>query len=251
MVTSKDLDSWLAYHRPNPQASLRLFCFPYAGGGGSAFGSWSNYFPAQVEVCPVQLPGRESRLKETPYKRLTLLVDVLAEALLPALDKPFAFFGHSMGALIGFELTRYLRQRAMPQPIHLFAAGARAPQLPDTEPPVHHLPEEEFVDALRTFNGTPEEVLQHKELMEILLPCLRADFEICETHVYQPDAPLSMPITVFGGWQDKKIAPHELGAWRDQTSSACAVHMFPGDHFFLHSCREQLLQIVSRVLNPS
>jgi medium-chain acyl-[acyl-carrier-protein] hydrolase len=246
--TSKEKSTWLAYHRPNPQARLRLFCFPYAGGSASAFGAWPNHISTDVDVCPVQLPGRESRLKESPYRRLTPLVEALADALLPLFDKPFAFFGHSMGALIGFELARHLRKRALPQPIHLFVAGARAPQLPEIEPPVHHLPEKEFVDALRSFNGTPEEVLQHKELMEILLPCMRADFEICETHIYQPDAPLSVPVTVFGGWQDKKIPAQDLGVWRDQTSAACAVHMLPGDHFFLHTSREQLLQIMSNVL---
>jgi medium-chain acyl-[acyl-carrier-protein] hydrolase len=246
--TTKEPDAWLAYRHPNPEARLRLFCFPYAGGGASIFRTWSNYLPAQVEVCPVQIPGRETRLMETPYKRLTLLIDVLAEALAPFLDKPFVLFGHSMGALISFELVRWLRQHAMPQPIRLLVSGARAPQLSDQEPHLHHLPEKEFVEAILHLNGTPEDVLRHKELMQIILPYLRADFELCETYVYQPEAPLSIPITVFGGWQDKKVKPHELGDWREQTLKACVIHMFSGDHFFLHSCREQMLLNLSHQL---
>lgn len=249
MGTTKKPDIWLAHRRPNPQAGLRLFCFPYAGGGASIFRSWHEYLPTQIEVCPIQLPGRENRLRERPYKRLTEVIDALADSLPPILDKPFAFFGHSLGALIGFELARQLRQRAMPQPVHLFVSGARAPQIPDPKAPIHNLPDKEFVEAVRDFGGTPEEVLQHEELMEILLPCLRADFEVCETHIYQPGDPLSIPITAFGGWQDKKIAPDEIEAWRNQTLSSFVVRMFPGNHFFLHNVREELLLHISGALN--
>jgi medium-chain acyl-[acyl-carrier-protein] hydrolase len=245
VATSDSLSSWLAYRRPNPQARLRLFCFPYAGGSASTFGAWPNYLPAYVEVCPVQLPGREGRLRETPYRRLEPLIDALAQGLLPAFDKPFAFFGHSMGALISFELTRYLRRNAKPQPVHLFLSGARAPHTPDAEPPIHHLGEKEFIEAIKRLDGTPQEVLQHEELMQILLPYLRADFEVCETHAYQPEEPLSVPVTAFGGWQDKSISPDKVKAWCEQTSGACNVHMFAGGHFFLHSARAELLQTLS------
>ena len=249
MTTTNQLEPWLAYYRPNPQARLRLFCFPYAGGSASIFRTWANDLPGDIEVCPIQLPGRERRLRETPYKRMTALVTALSDALPPMLDKPFAFFGHSMGALISFELTRELRRRTLPQPVHIFVSGARPPHIPDPEPHVHHLPEKEFIQALRAFDGTPEQVLQHEELMQILLPCLRADFEICETNVSQPEEPLAIPMTVFGGWQDKKIGSNELEAWRDLTSSSCVIHMFAGDHFFLHNQRQQLLQIVSNSLH--
>lgn len=246
MVTANEaLDAWLAYRRPNPHARLRLFCFPYAGGGASIFSAWFNHLPAQIEVCPVQLPGRGNRLKEVPCTRLARLVDLLAQALVPSFDKPFAFFGHSMGASIGFELARHLRRHDRPQPVHLFVSGARAPHVPDPEPPIHMLPEKAFAEAIRGFDGTPEEILQHEELMNILLPCLRADFEICETHTYEPEAPLSIPVTVFGGWQDKKVRPHHLGPWHEQTLNTCRVHMFPGDHFFLHAARKLLLETIS------
>lgn len=241
--------AWLAYRRVNPQAGLRLFCFPYAGGSASIFAAWPNQLPTHIEVCPVQLPGRETRIKEAPYKRLTMLVEALARELSPFLDKPFAFFGHSMGALISFELTRHLRRTGGPQPGHLFVSAARAPHTPDTEPPIHHLPEKEFIEALKAYNGTPEPVLQHEELMEIILPYLRADFEICETHTYQAEEPLPMPFTVLGGWEDKKIEANQLGAWRDLTSSTCTIKMFSGDHFFLLKYRQQILETISSQLS--
>ncbi len=249
MESTKELDLWLAYRRPNPHARLRLFCLPYAGGSASLFGTWSNHLPAQIEVCPIQFPGRENRLTEAPYKRITLLIDALLEALLPVFDKPFAFFGHSMGALIGFELARRLRQDRLPQPTRLFVSGSSAPQIPDSKPVIHQLPDKEFIEAVRQLNGTPDEIWQHEELVQILLPYLRADFEICETYVYHPEDPLSVPITVFGGWHDRRITPQRVGAWRDQTVKSCVIRMFSGDHFFLHSSREELLLILSQELN--
>jgi Predicted thioesterase involved in non-ribosomal peptide biosynthesis len=245
---TKKATSWLAYRHPNLQAQIRLFCFPYAGGGASIFGNWFNFLPAQVEVCPIQLPGRENRINEPPIKRLSALVDELIEILLPLIDLPFAFFGHSMGALISFELTRLLRQSNLPLPSQLFISGFGAPHMPDPEPPIHHLPLQEFVAAIRRHNGTPEEVWQHEELVRIVLPYLRADFEICETYVYQPDILLPIPITVYGGRQDPGIKPERLRAWSEQTTKNCIVHMFLGDHFFLYSCREQLMMTLSQEL---
>jgi Predicted thioesterase involved in non-ribosomal peptide biosynthesis len=245
---TKKANAWFAYWHPNPQARLRLFCFPYAGGGASVFGSWSNLLPPWVEVCPIQLPGRENRVNEAPFKRLSVLLEELIEDLLPVFDLPFAFFGHSMGALISFELTHRLQQCNLSLPSQLFISGFGAPQAPDPQPPIHQLPLEEFVAAVRRYNGTPEEVWQHEELVKLLLPYLRADFEICETYIYQPDILLPMPITVYGGHQDPGIKLERLKAWREQTTKTCAVHMLPGDHFFLHSSRDQLLRTLSQEL---
>ncbi len=243
-------NTWFAYRRPNPQAHARLFCFPYAGGSASLFANWSSLLPAWIEICPIQLPGRENRINETPLQRLSVLVDNLVEALRPVIDLPFAFFGHSMGALISFELTRRLRQQTLPLPSQLFLSGCGAPQLPDPEPPIYSLPGEEFIAAVKRLNGTPEGVWQHEELVRILLPYLRADFEILETYTYQPDAPLPSPLTVYGGQQDRKIQPEQLAAWSEQTTKACVVRIFPGDHFFLHSSRTQLLATLSQELKP-
>jgi len=153
-----------------------------------------------------------------------------------------------MGALVGFELTRRLRRCAMPQPTHLFVSGARAPQLPNPEAPIHHLADEEFINAIKRLEGTPERVIQNEELMNILLPCLRADIEIYETYSYEPEEQLSGPRTIFGGRQDKIIGAAELSAWREQSLGHCRIETFSGNHFFLQSSREQLLRVVADTL---
>lgn len=248
MTTTLTLNSWVTCPKPNPQARLRLFCFPYAGGGASIFRTWPDDLPAQIEVCPVQLPGRESRLKEPPFTRLLPLVQTLAQVLHPYLNMPLAFFGHSMGALISFELAHQLRRQYSLDPVHLFVSGRGAPQIPDLEPPIHHLPEAAFVEELRRLNGTPESVLQNAELMRLVLPILRADFAICETYVHSTQEPLDCPISAFGGLQDSEVSYDSLAAWRDQTNSSFTLKMFPGNHFFLHSARSLILSAVSQDL---
>lgn len=240
---------WLIYRRPNPQARLRLFCFPYAGGGASIFRSWPDSLPKTVEVALVQLPGRENRLREPPFTRLAQLVKSIAPAILPHLDKPFAFFGHSMGALLGFELARELRRQRGPAPVHLFVSGRSAPPIPDKNPPTYGLPEPEFIEELRRLNGTPPEVFEYPELMELMLPIVRADFEAVQTYAYTREPPLECPITAFGGRQDEEISFEDIQAWREQTSNGFSLHMFDGDHFFLHTMQSPLLQILSRELS--
>lgn len=242
------MERWITCPRPNPQARVRLFCFPYGGGGASFFHTWTDGLPPEVELCPVQLPGRENRLRERPFNQLLPLVETLSQILEPHLDTPFVFFGHSIGALIGFELTRQLRREKKTGPIQLFVSGRRAPQLPNLDPPKHNLPESEFIEELRHYNGTPELVLQEPELMEIFLPLLRADFSILETYVYKNEDSLSCPITAFGGLQDSKTSYKDLTAWHEQTCREFRLKMFPGDHFYLKGARAQLLYEINKDL---
>jgi medium-chain acyl-[acyl-carrier-protein] hydrolase len=181
-------------------------------------------------------------LGELPINQLSTLVREIAGAILPYLQEPFAFYGHSMGALISFELSRYLRRRHGLQPVQIFLSAKSAPQLPPLEPPIHVLPEPEFVERLRDLNGTPRQVLEHRELMQVMFPILRADFTACETYVYTDDAPFDFPLTVYGGLQDEKITRDRLDAWRMHTTAPFAVRMFPGDHFFIHQHQPQLLR---------
>jgi len=247
-IAGAQTNPWIACPRPNPQARLRLFCFPYSGAGASIFYPWLDYLPTAIEVCPVQLPGRETRLSEPLFTRMGPLVRAAAQALLPYLDKPFAFFGHSLGALVSFELARYLRREHGLSPVHLFVSGHNAPQLPDRDPPIHDLPEPEFLEELRRLNGTPEEVLQHPELRELIFPILRADFEVCDTYVYEPDDPLNCPISAFGGLRDEHLSREGLEAWREQTIASFSLRMFPGDHFYLNTDRPLLLRALAREL---
>src|ERR1051326_791724 len=247
-TNTTNANPWLPWPSTNPKARLRLFCFPYAGGGASAFRSWSRDLPPEVDIRPVQLPGRERRLMEEPYDDLTPLITAVKDALLPFLTEPFAFFGHCLGALIAFELSRQVQAMYGLQPAALFVSGHRAPHLPDRFPPAHRLPDSEFAVELRRRNGTREEVLQNPAVMRLVLPLLRADFTICETYLFTPGETLRCPITAFGGAEDPAVLLEELEGWSKQTSGPCAVQVLPGDHFFLQTTRSLLLQKLSQEL---
>src|SRR5712675_2068557 len=239
------IGSWIAAPRPDPRVHVRLFCFPCAGGGASRFASWPARLAPVVEACPVQLPGREERLGEPPFTRLGPLVDALVDALEGHLEKPFALFGHSLGALIAFELTRALRRTKKPLPVHLFVSAYRAPHLPDPVPPLHDAPLPVFREELRRLNGTPSEVLENEELMRLLEPTLRADFALHETHIHAQEPPLSCPVSVFGGLQDGEVDRDMLAEWRRHTDRSFTMRLFPGDHFFIDSAEGLLLEAIA------
>lgn len=235
---------WFPYVRRNTNAKVRLFCLPYAGGGASAFRTWADKLPDFIEIYPVQLPGREMRIRETPLTRMSSLVHALADAVDPLLNRPFAFFGHSMGAMICWELACELRRRHGIEPAQLFVSGRRAPQVPDNDPPLHDMQTSELLQALRRFSGIPEDFYEHAELVELKLPVLRADFELCEKYVYRPEPPLNCPITAFGGLEDLDESREMLERWGNRTSKVFKLRMLPGDHFFLHSSEALLLQLL-------
>jgi medium-chain acyl-[acyl-carrier-protein] hydrolase len=251
VVSTVTTTSWFTGQNTNPEALMRLFCFPYAGGGSLIYRHWTKFLPPTIEIVRVQLPGRESRLKEPPFTRVEPLISELADAIQLYRDKPFAFFGHSMGGLISFELTRRLHNRPGLLPAHLFISGYTAPNQPDTSRRIYDLPEPEFIEEIRNFNGTPDEVLEHPELMRLMLPLIRADFEVCQTYDYVPGPPFHCPITVFGGREDKTANRSKLEAWREYTTGRFSLHMLPGDHFFLNTSQSVLLQLISRNLQNS
>jgi medium-chain acyl-[acyl-carrier-protein] hydrolase len=235
--------------RSAPAARFRLICFPYAGGGASIFREWALDLPADIAITAIQLPGREDRLRERPYTDLDNVVQELAAALPRYSPQPFAFFGHSMGALVSFELARRLSIAGGVQPTHLFVSGHRAPSLPDRDTPIHRLPDSAFIEELRKLNGTPKEILENTEIMRVVLPAIRADFQVCETYVYENREPLPCPITALGGLQDRKVRNQDLPAWRNETRSSFRLRMFPGDHYFLRSCRVPILRSILEDLN--
>jgi len=183
---------------------------------------------------------------ERPFAQLSPLIEALAQALVPFLDEPFAFFGHSLGALVGFELVRRIRRQYGVHPVRLFVSAGRAPQIPHRGRPIHTLPDKEFLMELRRLNGTPSELLGHEELMEIMLPVLRADFAVYETYLYSTEPPLNCPISAYGGIQDHRVNESDLEAWRAQTNVSFSLRMFPGDHFFLK--QPLLLRVLSQEL---
>lgn len=237
---------WFKLRKANPRAKTRLFCFPYAGGGPLIYRGWEHYLPAGVEVCPVELPGRGSRFKEPPYGSMNSLVGDVAEAMRRLLDLPFSFFGHSLGALVSFELAHKLREELGVTPGRLFVSGCGAPQLPRGGQHIHHLPDEQFIAGLRALNGTPREVLENRELLQTMLATLRADFKLAETYVCPAKPPLSCPVTVFGGSEDASVSREDAEAWGAQTADAFDYWRLPGDHFFLHENEPIILRILAR-----
>jgi len=235
--------------RPISVPRLRLFCFPYAGGSAAIYHQWPTGLPTDIELVAVQYPGRATRLRESAHTKLDDLLDELQTALRPLQDRPFAFFGHSMGTSVAYELTRRLQAAQSTLPKHLFLSGRSAPHLPPKRAAIHALAHEDFVQALRTLNGTPAELLAHQEIMDMMLPTLRADFQVLETWQYQPSAPLDIPISVFGGLEDQGVPTQDLDAWAQCTTHKLKRHLFPGGHFFLNQQASGMLNIISRALS--
>lgn len=239
---------WIIFPKNNAPVWMRLFCLPHAGGSASMFRAWSEELPPGIQVCPVQLPGRQARLTEPPYTSLPLLVTDLAQILLPYLDVPFALFGHSMGALISFELARQLRRQGAPEPSVLLVASCRPPHLRLVSEQIHKLSDADFMSAWRRFGGATTEFLQNPELRQLMLPTLRADVRLCETYVYKTEEPLGCPIWASAGLYEGYVSRYDLEAWRHQTHSEFKLELFPGNHFFLESARKPLLRAVSQQL---
>jgi medium-chain acyl-[acyl-carrier-protein] hydrolase len=229
------------------QAKVRLLCFPYAGGSAVVYKDWSRYLSSSIEVVLVELPGRGTRSREALIDDLKRIIVGISDQLPSVIEPPFAFFGHSMGAVIAFEVARILRSRSLAEPIHLFVSGRWAPQMPN-DFITHDLPYDEFIARLRELGGTPHEALSNSELMELILPILRADFKAIELYEYSPGEPLSCPISAFGGLEDIEVRREHLAGWEEQTAAHFSLHSFKGDHFFLHTARSQLLGLIERKL---
>ncbi len=235
---------WLGGPPPSPDARVRLFCFPFAGGGASAFQGWVGKLPEGVELCRIQLPGRENRFIDPAIDDGSVLIPTLAAELRPFLDVPFAFFGHSMGSMISFELIRLLARENGPQPLHFFPSGHRGPHMRLRRRLWADLPKPELIAELQEIDGIPHELLEHDELLELLLPTVRADLKLYENYKYEPGDPLSCPITAFGGDRDELVNEEELQGWSEHTSAASEYHMLPGGHFYLFE-EEELLRRLS------
>ena len=236
---------WLSVPERHPRPEGRLFCIPYAGGGISVFRPWLGRLPSSVELCCIQLPGRERRFREPPIRRLEPLVDAIAEAIIPVLDLPFAFFGHSLGALVSFALARNLRSVGAPLPDLLLPSGAGAPHLPQRHSPAYDLPLAEMVEYLERYAGTPAPQLENQELLELTLPALRADLEVTDTYVYEKQSPLQCPITAFAGADDPLVSQDELAGWRHHTSGDFRSHRMAGNHLYVTLPDDRFFGILS------
>jgi surfactin synthase thioesterase subunit len=211
---------------------LRLFCFAHAGGGPSFFRPWQRLLPPHVEVCPVTLPGRESRRRELPYTRMARLIPELHAAVRPYAQEPFALLGHSLGAIVAYELARCFTGDGG-APVRLFVSGRRPPGEPATHPPLHRLPDADFLAAVNTLGGTPQDVIDAPEVIQLFLPALRADFELNETYSPLAGPALTCPVSALTGDADPEVSPLAMSRWREKTSGPCSLRVFPGAHFYL------------------
>jgi medium-chain acyl-[acyl-carrier-protein] hydrolase len=200
-----------------------------------------------VEVCAVQLPAREDRLREPALGGVEQVIEHLAEAVAPRLDRPLALFGHSMGGMLAFELVRALRERGA-EPVALFVSGSRAPHLPRQAPVLRHLPDAELMAAVAAINGIPAAV-RDAGLMELTLPALRGDFSVVETYVYRPQPPLRCPVVAFAGADDHVVSGEEVAEWSKHAAGTFRLHVLPGGHFFVQTCRSRLLATLRWHLN--
>jgi medium-chain acyl-[acyl-carrier-protein] hydrolase len=240
-----ELAAWLPYRRRYGSVpAARLFCLPFAGGGASTFLAWRDAVPDWLEVCPLQLPGRDQRINERPLRRAAELAVQLIAALQPLLDRPFAFFGHSMGGLVGYEVTRVLRRDGERLPIGLFVSGTHPPHAPSQQPPRHQLNDADLLQHLRALGGTPDAFFRDPALRDLFLPTLRADLELAETYDAEAHEPLPVPITAFYGRSDRFVGADEVREWARYTSSGLRVHAFDAGHFFIRDAQDGVVAAV-------
>ena len=224
---------------------LRLFALPFAGGNAASYGDWKLHLPDWIAFSPVHLPGRERRLMEPPLDDIKPLLAELVPAIEPWLDRPFALFGHSMGAILAYELANALHARGLPGPDALIVSGHGAPNLPRRFRIISHLPDPEFVAAVMELGGLPQALLDESELLSLVLPALRADFRLCENYAWFARGPLPYSITALGGDTDPIAGPSELESWRTMTSRSLTCETFEGDHFFIN---QSTAAVVARVV---
>lgn len=228
---------------------MRLFCFPFGGGGASVFHSWAMAMGDTIEIRALQLPGRETRIAEPREKDIDKVVMEIAAALAAYQDKPFAIFGYSLGSLLAFEVCRELRRQDWKMPFHLFVAAHEAPQLPPSHPPISHLDDKEFVIKIEYYFQPQGEAWGNLELREFLMPVLRDDIALYESYRYQEDAPLPCPIDVFAGDRDRATPLESTRLWSDQTTSNMKHHVLEGGHFFIDNTLDEIQQLVSTSLS--
>jgi len=241
---------WLHCVKPEPNARIRLYAFAFAGGGASVFFPWSKLIGDGIELWAIRLPGRETRLRETPLTSFPEIITALRREVSPRLKAPYAFFGHSLGALLAYALARSHAESGNSEPRAIIAAGARAPHLPNPEPPMRGLSDAAFITLLRErYNGIPPAVLAHPELLQLMLPTLRADIALYEDYQHQPGPPLRCALAAFGGDRDPLVSASDLGAWQSLAGAGFAARQFAGDHFFLQQVTPETVAAVRSVLD--
>ncbi|MEU5626706.1 thioesterase II family protein [Streptomyces tendae] len=243
--------TWLKNGSAGTDAPLRLFCFAHAGGGGGFFQPWREKLLPEVEVCPVILPGRETRVAEPAFRSMEDLLGPLCTGLAPHLDRPYALFGHSTGAAIAYEVARRFQDDPARAPRRLLVSGRRAPHLAARRPPYAGLADDDFLRVVAELGGTPPEVMRQRDLMRMFLPALRADFHLNETYRPLPGPRLTCPLSGFTGDHDPEVTPLELGLWKTTSDGPFRMRVYEGDHFYLAGLPEPLRSDLRRDLSET
>lgn len=238
--------SWLGKHSCSVSATQRLFCLPYAGGNATIFREWASRLPEFVDVIPLHPPGRGSRFHEPLLWQMDEIVEQVTAAIAPLLDKPYILFGHSMGASVAYEVARSIAKQIMPAPKCLIVAGRKAPHLPKKRT-IHHLPDEQFLDEIIRMDGTPEVLMEHPEIIDLILPVLRADFTAIETYQSKPDPPLNCRIVALDG-SEESGSEEAVESWRGYTTDSFRREIVPGGHFFLRGDARRMFEIINEEL---
>lgn len=243
---------WLASAKKRPSARIRLFCFPHAGAGISAYSGWADALDPEIELHTVQLPGRESRFREPNCETMADLLTPVVAAVAPYVAEPFALFGNSFGGVLAYETARELNAKTGRTPAHLFLSACAAPHLPNRHEPIAHLPDERLLPELASrYDGIPDAILQDREFLQAILPPIRADLSALEQYCHRWSEPMSCPVTVFGGQRDPTVSYEQLAAWQAQTTGPFQLHMLEDEgHLYLRSARSFLTRTIRQTLGP-
>ena len=239
--------AWLTPINQLRTPSKQLFCFPYAGGGASIFRPWKNYLGPEIGAYAIQLPGRESRFTEEPISDLITIAKASADAISEICSRPFAIFGHSLGAAIAYEVTAELEARGL-KPAQLFISGRQSPNRKPLRAPISHLSDAEFIEQLKSYNTTPREIFENREILELLLPMLKADFSMAENYQHQIGSKVNAPITALASKGDIWLSPESISDWSKKTFGPFSSHWFEGGHLYLNQETEALVKYIQEKL---
>jgi medium-chain acyl-[acyl-carrier-protein] hydrolase len=245
------LSKWFVVPQPNPKATIRLFCFPYAGGSAQIYMQWANYLNAETELVLIQPPGRGARILETAYSDMETLIKDLLDVFPRVINKPYILFGHSLGSRVAFELLNQLNQLGYGLPANFIASGSKGPYKSSISKQIISLSDDQLISELKKLNGTPDAILANKELLQFFMPIIRADLEIAYSYSFSGEAKFNCPLTVFGGDNDSVAPPSSLTNWQDFFDLPATIHVISGDHFFINSQREVVIDKLNLIIKKT